>query len=90
MPVELLTEAINILKPSLGGGAATIMGTILLGTVQGDLHDIGKNIFRSLSEAAGFEVIDLGIDVAADIFVEKAQQITTNAAEGIKNCQKLI
>ncbi|AFA48347.1 cobalamin B12-binding domain-containing protein [Acetobacterium woodii] len=71
---ELLTEAINVLKPALGGGDSTVIGTILLGTVHGDLHDIGKNIFRSMSEAAGFEVVDLGIDVSSDVFVEKAKE----------------
>ncbi|MDZ5724931.1 MULTISPECIES: cobalamin B12-binding domain-containing protein [Acetobacterium] len=72
---ELLTEAINVLKPALGGGASVVIGTILLGTVHGDLHDIGKNIFKSMSEAAGFEVVDLGIDVEVDTFVKKAQEI---------------
>lgn len=72
---ELLTEAINVLKPALGGDASVVVGTILLGTVHGDLHDIGKNIFRSMSEAAGFEVVDLGIDVEVDTFVKKAQEI---------------
>lgn len=72
---ELLTEAINALKPALGGGASVVIGTILLGTVHGDLHDIGKNIFKSMSEAAGFEVIDLRIDVEVDTFVKKAQEI---------------
>ncbi|AWW25895.1 MAG TPA: cobalamin-binding protein [Bacteroidales bacterium] len=72
---ELLTEAINVLKPALGGGASTVIGTILLGTVHGDLHDIGKNIFRSMAEAAGFEVIDIGIDVEVEVFVQKAKEI---------------
>ncbi|MBC3887722.1 cobalamin-binding protein [Acetobacterium paludosum] len=72
---EFLTEAINVLKPSLGSGATKVMGTILLGTVQGDLHDIGKNIFKSMSEAAGYEVIDMGIDVKVEIFVTKAKEI---------------
>ncbi|WP_026393923.1 cobalamin B12-binding domain-containing protein [Acetobacterium malicum] len=72
---ELLTEAIGVLKPALGGGASAVIGTILLGTVHGDLHDIGKNIFRSMSEAAGFEVVDIGIDVAIEEFVAKAQEI---------------
>lgn len=72
---ELLTEAINILKPALGGSASTIAGTILLGTVQGDLHDIGKNIFKSMAEAAGFEVVDLGIDVEVETFVAKAKEV---------------
>ena len=72
---ELLTEAINVLKPSLGSGATKVLGTILMGTVQGDLHDIGKNIFRSMSEAAGYEVIDMGIDVKVETFVTKAKEI---------------
>ena len=72
---ELLTEAIGALKPVLGSEKQGASGKILLGTVHGDLHDIGKNIFRSMSEAAGFEVIDLGIDVAADEFVVKAKEI---------------
>ncbi|WKY43724.1 cobalamin-dependent protein [Eubacteriaceae bacterium ES2] len=72
---ELLTEAISVLKPALGAGGSTVLGTILLGTVHGDLHDIGKNIFRSMSEAAGFVVIDIGIDVAADQFVAKAIEV---------------
>ena len=72
---ELLTDAINKLKPIIGSGAATTIGTILIGTVQGDLHDIGKNIFKSMSEAAGFKVIDMGIDVSVSTFVEKAKEL---------------
>ncbi|WP_026393684.1 cobalamin B12-binding domain-containing protein [Acetobacterium malicum] len=72
---ELLTEAIDVLKPVLGSGATEIKGTILLGTVHGDLHDIGKNIFKSMSEAAGFEVVDIGIDVAVEEFVAKATEL---------------
>ena len=71
---ELLTEAINVLKPVLGSGETAAAGTIIVGTVHGDLHDIGKNIFKSMSEAAGFKVIDLGIDVAPEMFVEKAKE----------------
>lgn len=73
---ELLTEAIDVLKPILGSGATDNKGTILLGTVHGDLHDIGKNIFRSMSEAAGFKVVDIGIDVAIDEFVAKAKELS--------------
>ncbi|MEA4806763.1 B12-binding domain-containing protein [Acetobacterium wieringae] len=72
---ELLTEAINVLKPALGGSGSANVGTILLGTVHGDLHDIGKNIFKSMSEAAGFEVVDIGIDVEVDTFVKKAAEV---------------
>ncbi|KNZ42990.1 cobalamin B12-binding domain-containing protein [Acetobacterium bakii] len=71
---ELLTEAIKVLKPVLGSGETAVAGTIIVGTVHGDLHDIGKNIFKSMSEAAGFEVVDLGIDVAPELFVKTAKE----------------
>lgn len=72
---ELLTKAIDILKPVLGSDTSTKTGKIVLGTVEGDLHDIGKNIFKGMSEAAGFEVHDLGIDVPASVFVEKVKEV---------------
>lgn len=72
---ELLTAAIEVLKPVLGGGGSEKVGTIVLGTVEGDLHDIGKNIFKSMAEAAGFEVHDLGIDVPPAAFVEKVKEV---------------
>lgn len=51
------------------------LGTVLLGTVRGDLHDIGKDIFSGLIQAAGFKVFDLGVDVSPDTFIEKAKEI---------------
>jgi methanogenic corrinoid protein MtbC1 len=72
---ELLNAAIDILKPVIGGESTAKVGKIVLGTVKGDLHDIGKNIFKSMSEAAGFEVYDLGIDTPASAFVEKVKEI---------------
>ena len=72
---ELLTSAIDVLKPVIGSGSTTKVGSIVLGTVEGDLHDIGKNIFKSMSEAAGFEVYDLGIDVSPNAFVEKVKEV---------------
>lgn len=71
---ELLTRAVNILKPVLGNSDLISAGTIVLGTAHGDLHDIGKNIFKNMAKAAGFEVIDLGVDVAPEIFVEKVKE----------------
>ncbi|MEA5072915.1 MAG: cobalamin-dependent protein [Eubacterium aggregans] len=71
---ELLTNAINIVKPALSTDGDVAGGKLLIGTVHGDLHDIGKNIFKSMAEAAGLEVIDLGIDVAPEVFVEKAKE----------------
>jgi methylmalonyl-CoA mutase cobalamin-binding domain/chain len=67
---ELLAASIEKLKPFLGSGGAGTKGTIVLGTVAGDIHDIGKNIFRGMAEAAGFNVVDIGIDQAPDAFVK--------------------
>ncbi|MPW24283.1 cobalamin-binding protein [Alkalibaculum sp. M08DMB] len=72
---ELLTEAIDILKPLIGSGNDKKAGTIVIATVHGDLHDIGKNIFKSMSEASGFEVYDLGIDQPVSAFVEKVKEV---------------
>ncbi|MBF7095682.1 cobalamin-dependent protein [Alkalibacter mobilis] len=72
---ELLTEAIDILKPVLGSGETKKVGNMVIGTVHGDLHDIGKNIFKSMAEAAGFEVYDLGIDTPAQAFIDKIKEV---------------
>ena len=72
---ELLTNVIEILKPALGNVESSSVGTIVLGTVHGDLHDIGKNIFRSMAEAAGFVVHDIGIDQPPSAFVEKVKEV---------------
>ena len=64
---ELMTKAVEILKDALvtGDGSETEKTKMILCTVKDDLHDIGKNIVRSMLEAAGFDVLDLGIDVPA-------------------------
>ncbi|MFZ7119955.1 MAG: cobalamin B12-binding domain-containing protein [Eubacteriaceae bacterium] len=73
---ELLKGAINILKPAIGVGSSSAkIGKIVIGTVHGDLHDIGKNIFVIMSEAAGFEVHDLGIDQPVRAFVDKVKEV---------------
>lgn len=72
---ELLTRSIDILKPVIGGDDSKKIGAIVVGTVEGDLHDIGKNIFASMVEAAGFQVYDLGIDVPPNAFVEKVKEV---------------
>jgi len=72
---RLLTEAVGELKPILGAKNDRTVGKMVLGTVHGDLHDIGKNIFKGMSEASGFEIYDLGIDVPAEKFVEKTREI---------------
>ncbi|AFM01622.1 MULTISPECIES: B12-binding domain-containing protein [Desulfitobacterium] len=72
---ELLSQAFDILKPVIGGDNTQKVGSIVVGTVQGDMHDIGKNIFASMVEAAGFDVYDLGIDVEPAVFVEKVKEL---------------
>lgn len=61
---------VEVLKPRLGGSAATKMGKVVIGTVAGDLHDIGKNLVAMMIESAGFEVLDLGVDVPSEKFVD--------------------
>ncbi|MFC1713794.1 corrinoid protein [Candidatus Poribacteria bacterium] len=64
----------DILKPALAEEGVQPIGRVLLGTVKGDLHDIGKNLVAMMLEGAGFEVVDLGIDVPPEKFVEAAKE----------------
>ena len=84
---ELMTTAVGMLKDALvtGDGSSGSKTNMLLCTVKDDLHDIGKNIVRSMLEAAGFEVIDLGIDVPAEKVVEtvKAENLKIVALSGV-------
>jgi methanogenic corrinoid protein MtbC1 len=76
---ELMTDAVEVLKPYLAGAESSGSKTkMILCTVKDDLHDIGKNIVRSMLEANGFDVLDLGIDCPAEKVVETAER------EGIK------
>lgn len=70
---KTMQRGVGILKPLLGGDSIGKYGKFVLGTVAGDLHDIGKNLVGMMIEAAGFEVIDLGVDVPAAKFVEALQ-----------------
>ena len=65
-----MKKGVEVLKPHLATGAAGAAGKVIIGTVAGDLHDIGKNLVRMMLESAGFEVIDLGVDVPKEKFVE--------------------
>ncbi len=69
--------AMQILEPELVKAGVKPIGKFVVGTVQGDLHDIGKNLVAMMMKGAGFEVIDLGVDVTSEKFVEKAR--TTGA-----------
>ncbi len=64
--------AMEILEPELIKAGVKPVGKFLIGTVQGDLHDIGKNLVAMMLKGAGFEVIDLGVDVGSEKFVEQA------------------
>ena len=63
-----------VLKPILSQSSGSMTGKVIVGTVKGDLHDIGKNLVIMMLEGGGFEVIDLGIDVSADKFIEAIRQ----------------
>ncbi|NLJ24153.1 MAG: cobalamin-binding protein [Firmicutes bacterium] len=70
-----MQAGLSIVKPLLSEAeAAQRLGTVCIGTVKGDLHDIGKNLVAMMLEGAGFEVIDLGVDVAPEKFVEAVKQ----------------
>ncbi|MDR9757293.1 MAG: cobalamin B12-binding domain-containing protein [Thermacetogeniaceae bacterium] len=71
---ELFNAVMDILADNITGDDSQTKGTIVLGTVKGDLHDIGKNIFKILAEVNGFKVCDLGIDVPAGEFVEAVKK----------------
>ena len=75
---KAMKKGVEVLKPLLASGAAGALGKVVIGTVAGDLHDIGKNLVAMMIESAGFEVIDLGVDVPVEKFVEAAN------AEGVK------
>lgn len=72
---SMMDGALQTLRPRLKEQTLEKKGTILLGTVRGDMHDIGKNIFKMLAEAAGFEVNDLDVDVDPEVFIEKSSEI---------------
>lgn len=71
---EIMKEAMAIIEPHLETGEMVSAGRVVIATVEGDLHDIGKNIAVSMLKSAGFEVIDLGVDVPAAKIVEKAKE----------------
>lgn len=72
MSAETMQIGLNYLKPMLKEGDMTSLGTIVIGTVEGDLHDIGKNLVAMMLESSGFEVINIGIDQPAQAFVDAA------------------
>ena len=69
-----MKKGVEVLKPYLTGGAAASLGKVIIGTVSGDIHDIGKNLVAMMLESSGFEVIDLGIDVSSERFIQTIQE----------------
>ncbi|MEN6636731.1 MAG: corrinoid protein [Clostridiaceae bacterium] len=68
-----MKKGVEVLKPHLAKDATSSFGTAIIGTVQGDMHDIGKNLVAMMIESAGFEVVDLEVDVPLERFVEAIQ-----------------
>ena len=71
---EVMKEGMKVLEPHLKSGQVKKMGKIVMGTVFGDLHDIGKNVASVMLGAAGFDIVDLGVDVPAEKFVEAVRK----------------
>ena len=68
-----MKTAMEVLEPELAKAGVKPIGKFMIGTVQGDLHDIGKNLVAMMMKGAGFEVIDLGVDISPEKFVEQAK-----------------
>ena len=82
-----MKKGVEVLKPHLASGSAGAAGKVIIGTVAGDLHDIGKNLVAMMIESAGFEVIDLGVDVSSDKFLEA---VRSNPDTKIVACSALL
>jgi 5-methyltetrahydrofolate--homocysteine methyltransferase len=72
---KTMQECAKLLTPFFQEGDVTSKGKVLIGTVKGDLHDIGKNLVSMMMEGAGFKIMDLGVDVPPDKFVQEAQEV---------------
>ena len=74
LSARAMKSALDILKPLMLAGQTSTIGTVVIGTVKGDLHDIGKNLVASMLEGRGFKVINLGTDVSKERFIEAAKE----------------
>lgn len=75
---KTMQECMTLIKPLLQEGDITTKGIVVIGTVKGDLHDIGKNLVSMMLEGAGFDIEDLGVDVAPEAFVKKVQEVNAH------------
>jgi methanogenic corrinoid protein MtbC1 len=71
---KAMKKGVEVLEPHLAGDARTSLGTCIIGTVKGDLHDIGKNLVSLMIGSAGFDMVDLGVDVPAAKFVDAIKE----------------
>ena len=78
MAAQAMKAGLEILKPHLAAGQSQSKGVVVIGTVKGDLHDIGKNLVSMMMEGAGFDVVDLGVDVESEAFVKTAAEKNAN------------
>lgn len=86
MAAKAMSKGVDVLKPLLAGNSESSLGTCVIGTVQGDLHDIGKNLVTMMLESAGFKMVDLGVDVSAEKFlnaVKEHENVTLVACSGL-------
>ncbi len=77
LAARAMTAAVEVLEPAMkaSGAQRQIAGRVVIGTIKGDIHEIGKNLVAMMLSAAGFEVHDLGVDVPAERFAEKAKEV---------------
>jgi 5-methyltetrahydrofolate--homocysteine methyltransferase len=75
---KTMQACMSLLKPHLQEGETTTKGIVVIGTVKGDLHDIGKNLVSMMLEGAGFEIEDLGVDVAPEEFARKVREVNAD------------
>lgn len=74
MSAEAMASGMDLLRPLLAKSGTKMAGTIVMGTVQGDLHDIGKNLVSMMCEGAGFQIVNLGFDAAPEKFIEAIKE----------------
>lgn len=78
MAARAMNVGLSILEPKLVEAGNEPIGRVVIGTVQGDLHDIGKNLTAMLLKGASFEIYDMGVDVSAEAFLEKAEEVNAD------------
>jgi methylmalonyl-CoA mutase cobalamin-binding domain/chain len=74
LSARAMKESLGLLRPILAKGNSQSIGKVVIGTVKGDLHDIGKNLVATMLEGGGFEVVDLGVDVSPEKFIDAVKE----------------